>query len=338
MGERLGPHFRPPTTFSMPKATPPRSASAPARTPDATRRPSSARLGLRARAASSRVWSTRRAWRSTRPESAPRATSCARPRVSSLRGRREPVADAVANRVGLVDAIVDRIRPGQRPRLLPLRRRLLVDADRVAEGACGLGDVHAELLAQPADEHLNRIRVAVEILLVQMLDDLAARDDPPGVMHEIRQETIFVAGELDRLAVDSDPPGARGEPDRAHRKIARRVAGGAPHQRPEARQHLLHMKGLGDIIVGAGVDALDLVAPPVAGGQNQDRHRTAGLAPGLQDRDPVALGQADVEHDRIIGLGVAAKPALLAGESAVDRIARRLERGRYLAIEIAIVF
>jgi hypothetical protein len=98
------------------------------------------------------------------------------------------------------------------------------------------------------------------------------------------------------------------------------------------------MERLGDIIVGAGVDALDLVAPPVAGGQDQDRHRASGLAPGLEDRDAVAFGQADVEHDRVVGLGVAAKPALLAVESAVDRIARGLERCGDLAIEIAIVF
>ena len=116
------------------------------------------------------------------------------------------------------------------------------------------------------------------------------------------------------------------------------MAGGAAHQRPQPRQHLLHMERLGDVIVGAGVDALDLVAPPVAGGQDQDRHRAPGLAPRLEDRDAVALGQADVEHDRVIGLGVAAKPAFLAIESAVDRIARRLERGGDLAIEIAIVF
>ena len=96
--------------------------------------------------------------------------------------------------------------------------------------------------------------------------------------------------------------------------------------------------GLGDIVVGAGVDALDLVAPSVAGGQDQDRHRAPGLAPRLEHRDAVALGQANVEHDRVIRLRVAAKPALLAVESAVDRIARGLERRRNLAIEIAIVF
>ena len=168
--------------------------------------------------------------------------------------------------------------------------------------------------------------VAVEILLVEMLDNLAARDDAPGVVHEVGEQAILVAGEFDRLAIDGHSPGAGVEPDRADRKIARRVAGGAAHERPQARQHLLHMERLGDVVVGAGVDALDLVAPPVAGGQDQDRHRAPGLAPRFEDRDAVALGQADVEHDSVIGFGVAAKPAFLAIESAVDRITRSLER------------
>ena len=41
--------------------------------------------------------------------------------------------------------------------------------------------------------------VAIEVLLVQMLDDFAARDDAAGVMHEIGQQPVFVAGQLDRL-------------------------------------------------------------------------------------------------------------------------------------------
>ena len=215
--------------------------------------------------------------------------------------------------------------------------RLLLDADRIAEAARGLDDVDAELLAQSPDEHFDRVRVAVEILLVQMFDDLAARDDAPGVVHEIGEQAIFVARELDRHVVHRDAPGAGVEPDRADGQIAGGVAGGAAQQRAQARQHFLHVEGLRDIIVGAGVNALDLVAPSVAGGQDQDRHRASALAPGFEDRDPVAFGQADVEHDRVVRLGVAAKPALLAVERAVDRIARGLERGGHLTVQIPIV-
>ena len=146
-----------------------------------------------------------------------------------------------------------------------------------------------------------------------------------------------MARQLDRHIVDRDPARAGVEPDRADRQIARGVAGGAPQKRPHARQHFLHMEGFGDIVVGAGVNALDLVAPSIAGGQDQDRHRASGLAPGFEDRDPVAFGQADVEHDRVVRLGVAAKPAFLAVERAVDRIARRLEGGGHLTVQIPIV-
>ena len=79
------------------------------------------------------------------------------------------------------------------------RRRFLVGADDVAEAARGLDDVDAELLAQPADEDFDRVGIAVEVLLVEMLDDLGARDDAAGVMHQIGQEPVLVAGELDRL-------------------------------------------------------------------------------------------------------------------------------------------
>ena len=116
------------------------------------------------------------------------------------------------------------------------------------------------------------------------------------------------------------------------------MAGGAAQQRAKAGQHLLHVEGLGDIVVGARVDALHLVAPAVARGQDQHRHRPSGLAPGLEDRDAVPLGQADVENDRVVGLGIAAKPALLAVERPVDGVAGRFERGGDLAVEIAIVF
>ena len=57
--------------------------------------------------------------------------------------------------------------------LTAARRARVVGADEVAEAARGLDDVDAELLAQAPDEHLDRIRIAVEILLVEMLDDLA---------------------------------------------------------------------------------------------------------------------------------------------------------------------
>ena len=115
------------------------------------------------------------------------------------------------------------------------------------------------------------------------------------------------------------------------------MAGGAAQQRADARQHLLEMEGLGHVVVGAGVEALHLVAPAVARGEHQHRHGAAGAPPGFQHRDAVHLGQADVEDDRVVGLAFAEVVALLAVEGAIDHIARVGERGRELPVEIGIV-
>ena len=140
------------------------------------------------------------------------------------------------------------------------------------------------------------------------------------------------------LPDDADPAGAGIQRNRTAGQFGLGVAGGAAQQRADPRQHFLEMKRLGDIIVGAGVEALHLVAPAVARGQDQDRHRASVAAPCLQHRDAVHLGQADVEHDRVIGLAVAEEMPLLAIEGAVDHIAGIGQRRGQLTIEIGIVF
>ena len=97
------------------------------------------------------------------------------------------------------------------------------------------------------------------------------------------------------------------------------------------------MKRFCDIVVGAGVETLHLVAPAVARGEDQHRHRPPVAAPGLQHRDAVHLGQADVEHDGIIGFAVAEEVPLLAVERAIDHIAGIRQRRRQLTVEIRII-
>src|SRR3977135_4567499 len=97
------------------------------------------------------------------------------------------------------------------------------------------------------------------------------------------------------------------------------------------------MKRLGDIVVGAGIEALDLVAPAVARREAWPRPGAARPPPGFEHRDAVHLGQPDVEDDGVVGLALAEEVALLAVEGAVDDIARVGERGRELPVEIGIV-
>ena len=116
--------------------------------------------------------------------------------------------------------------------------------------------------------------------------------------------------------------------------MARRAA----QQRAQPRQDFLHVEGLGDIIVRAGVEPLHLVAPAIARGEDEHRHHAAGAAPLFKNRNPVLLWQADIEHDRVVWLGVAEEVPLLPVIGAVDGVARLIERLDDLPIEIAIIF
>src|SRR5690554_4123314 len=77
--------------------------------------------------------------------------------------------------------------------------------EAVAEPPDGLDEVYGKLLAQTADEHLDGVRVAVEVLLVEMLDELGARHDAIPVQHEVGENAVLVGRELDALPVHRDP-------------------------------------------------------------------------------------------------------------------------------------
>src|ERR1700681_4353606 len=87
--------------------------------------------------------------------------------------------------------------------------------DPVTETANGLDQVGRDLLAQAPDEDLDRVRVAVEILVVEMLDQLGARDDAVAVVHEIFEHLVFVRGQLDRITVNGDATRFRVDAHRA---------------------------------------------------------------------------------------------------------------------------
>src|SRR5712671_1706849 len=114
-------------------------------------------------------------------------------------------------------------------------RRIARRREQVAEPAYGLDDVDAELLANAADEDLDGVGVAVEVLVVKMLDQLAARDHAAGMVHEVGQQPILVTGELDRVAVDGHAAGAGIETHGAAIELALGVTGRAAQKRADAR-------------------------------------------------------------------------------------------------------
>src|SRR3546814_11364516 len=64
----------------------------------------------------------------------------------------------------------------------------------------------------------------------------------------------------------------------------------------------------------------------IARGEHQHGHRALLLAPAVEHRQPVDLGQAEVEYHGVIGFGRAQEMPFLAIGGEVDRIARAFER------------
>ena len=115
------------------------------------------------------------------------------------------------------------------------------------------------------------------------------------------------------------------------------MAGGAADERAHAGKHFFHMERLRHIVIGTGVDTGNLVAPAVAGGEDEHRHGLAGRTPFFNDGDAVELRQADIEDDGVIGLGIAEIMAFLAVECLIDNITGFFQRIGQLTIEIGIV-
>ena len=170
-----------------------------------------------------------------------------------------------------------------------------------------------------------------------MLDQFAARNHAAAVMHQIGEQTVLVRSKLDRIAGNGHASGSRIEAHRAAVELALGMAGGTPQQRPNTGEHFLEVKRLRHVIVRPGIEALDLVAPAIPRGEDQDGHGAAGSTPRLEHGESVHLRQADVQDHGIIRFALAEIVPLLAVEGTIDRIAGIGESRRELPIEIRII-
>src|SRR3546814_12302449 len=89
---------------------------------------------------------------------------------------------------------------------------LFVEA--VSEAAdCG-DDIGPKLLPYAGDENLDRVRITVEILIVDMLDQFGAGNHLALVVKQIAEQLVFLGVQLHRLAVQRHAAGTGVEPHR----------------------------------------------------------------------------------------------------------------------------
>ena len=103
------------------------------------------------------------------------------------------------------------------------------------------------------------------------------------------------------------------------------VAVGAPEERLDAAHQLAQAERLRQVVVGAELEADDLVDLVVARREHEDRRLRAGRTHAAEHLEAVDAGQADVEDDEVRGLVDGELEALLARPGDGDLVALLLE-------------
>ncbi len=101
-----------------------------------------------------------------------------------------------------------------------------------------------------------------------------------------------------------DAAGARIHGQRTAREHARQRLRGPSQQCAHAGAEFVQRAGLHQIVIGTGVERADAIIDLVARGQYQDRRTPAAMAKPLQHAQSIQLRQHQIQHDRVIFMGI----------------------------------
>ena len=180
-----------------------------------------------------------------------------------------------------------------------------------------LAGVLLDLLADPANVHVDRPCVADVVDAPQPLQYLVAGEDPAAMRHEQREQLERPGLELDRLAAALQGVARQVQlqvagDDALRPRLAGACAGPSQH-RPHSRQQLPHAEGLDHVVVRAQLKADDAVHLLVPGGEEQ--YRNVAVAPDqAADLESVQYRQHDVENQQVrVFLGGLPQPLFAIG-------------------------
>src|SRR5262245_19228019 len=219
------------------------------------------------------------------------------------------------------------------PSSFPSRRR----SQPVAMASHGLQQRFAtrgiDLAPQPRDVDVYDIGERVLAIAPYLVEDASAGEDSAGRAHQKLEDCKFLGRELDGVATAPHLQQLAIEDEVGNLQnvgVGREFVRPA-HQSLDAGKQLVEIERLGEIVVGAQFQALDLVFQGVHGGQHQNRRVIALETQTLTHVVAVHVGEHQIEHDNIelAGLGEVHPrasrrsdgPAMIFGpEPAVDEV------------------
>jgi hypothetical protein len=256
------------------------------------------------------------------------------------------------------------IKPGSLGQPIPGHEITLLDADgrptpdradsdfqifrieRIAGRAHGADRIHLgiaiERTAQATDVHIDGASLDVDIRTPDRIEQLLAREDAAGVLHEVFEQAEFRRPEMDLFTRALHPVCGAVDRDVAdHDLVFSQARTNTAQDGAQAGEELVHRERLGQVIVGALIEATDAIALVAAGRQHDDRRvaRLAARAQPAADFDPRNLGQHPVEQDEIGADLVGEKQGLFAVARQRNAIAFLLEivfeqkRQRFLVLD-----
>ncbi len=160
----------------------------------------------------------------------------------------------------------------------------------------------------------------------RLFEDHHAAAEAAGGAHEEFEEAIFAGGQLDGGAAAEGLAGGGVKTEIGDAQDGGAVVGAAPGEGADAGEQLLQLEGFGQIIVGAGVEALDAFVDFAAGGEEQDGSELAAVAQLAEDAEAIAAGEHDVEDQAVKGGGRKERGDVVAVVAEVHGKAFRLQR------------
>ena len=137
-----------------------------------------------------------------------------------------------------------------------------------------------ELLAQLADEHVDDLELGLVHAAIEMVEEHLLGERRALAQREELQHLVFLAGQMHARAVDFDGLGVEVDDQVAGRDDRLGMALRAADDGVDARDQLVLVERLGQVVVGAEAEAADLVLDAGEAGEDQDRRLHLGRRAG----------------------------------------------------------